>query len=1402
MLKDDVIGILGRILDPEEFDPRFKNPDRVSDAPLATPVVQGRETIPMKPLSLSELEGFPYLTTMSDRTAAGGQLVGVGDKSLAYPVNLTGGQDFMRDFTENPNLWASGEGVVPKMVQAARELETEYGKQPVLMPWTMSPTGSDFAGMTGKTMFSYASENMPKTFKNEVDGYMKLHVPNWKGIDNPESGAQFDALPDKSRKIVQRDMDTKFRNVGGITLPQTRVAIADQSQLSQPVMGFKNVGLIDTSVDALAGAGNPTYPSALAGKYMGTLDTDVTAIDLNPNRYARARRADGSFVEDPQGKDFLSTKTAPRRSMEVNYYGGLIDEPLLRSLEDRGFNVSKKQGGFANLGLLPVLAGAGLTAINFLNPEEAESAIIPKLAQTTQRANTVPTAKAADKYLTDQGATGKSLDYGAGFGLNAKSIGFDDTFEPFADDTFKPTYSSAADIPENTYGKVISTNVLNVLPPDARTAAVQNIGSILEPNGMAVIQTRSASAVNELKKSKTAIPQDEPASFLTSKGSYQKGFTRDELQNEVQGILGDNFEVTKIPSKDIPNGSAISVKKLRGVALPTAVAATGLLGGQEEAEAAGLVAAVPSIARKMLDDPNAPKKNTPQGWANYLKNNGAKPNEIEKYNLDLIDSKRPLDKEEVSQYLLDNEYKFDRSLYTEQPNQTDVDLMREQYKDYFDERMSTYGATTADVNEEIGGLLDEKQPNFRTDRSDGDITNYRNQVLTDPSGEQIDQYISMNTQRSTQLSGELIELNNAIDNESFILDNVDGNLVKVPMEEMIARRTKLQTDKARLELLRNQAENRLFVESSHFTDPNAIGHVRTTDRVNTFDPRTGKKTEYRLMEEVQSDWVQRAENPDYGVKDVEAMDNLYDAMYESKVNQYKAMANASPDEKEGIFNAYLAEQADISRRLDSMNRSDEGLALVPQPPVAKPHIPLVNQTIIDAVDDNMDGVGIVTGDTQLAAKDQFQFINDISWKTVKSDGDAAEILFDFSGITNRQGDVGTVHQQLSMDIEKDMEAFRTMMPKGAADKIIDEVKAAVAKGDDSGVMSNFNTQVEGKKLRPYYNKTLRKHLEQIGKQYGVKVERRNNTDEYSIDDLDDGYYAVVRDGDVLEEFDDIDEAKQYLATQQMGADDHFYLPFTDEMKADVKKNGLKMFSTIGLTPVAIDAMRSNVNAEDERMRVVYDDTDTQREENRAAIEDMLARDAKTRKREELGDTLTGLLDAPRTALSLAGDAVTGLVSDAATIPSLFVSAYEKATPTEADAGMGQRYGDKMKQLAELGMSLSPMGLMNFGKGDTRKEELIKGQIGENVTSAVQAAAPYLRDAYTHEGLLGAPSIQDMVQATQQGYQSLPEGYLKDNALPAAGLSALGVLGMYDVLGLRRKAAQAAQQNMMPQGLLN
>ena len=821
-------------------------------------------------------------------------------------------------------------------------------------------------------------------------------------------------------------------------------------------------------------------------------------------------------------------------------------------------------------------------------------------------------------------------------------------------------------------------------------------------------------------------------------------------------------------------------------ALMTAVGMPIALGSSEETEASGLVGMVPTIAKKMIDDPNTPKKNNPQGWANYLEKQGAKSTEVDKYNLDLIQTDRQLSKEEVSQYLLDNEYKLGRTLRSQYPLDLDIDVMRANVATEL--RKQNPDVTDAEISETTQFYLDEHLPLHIGDRSSGNIENYREQVLEDPSGMQINEYINNNVYAQQQITGELRELHNAIKNNGFVLDRVGDDLVKVPMDEMVSRYTKKQIQREHLKRLRSQAENRTFVEASHFPELNVAGHVRTTDRINSFDWRTGKKTQYRLIEEVQSDWVQRAENPDVGVKDIEKMDNLYDAMYESKVAQYKAMANASPDKKEDVFNEYLVEQADISRRLEELG-TNNFRSKVPPPPIAKPHIPLVNQTIIDAVEEGMDGIGIVTGETQLVAKDQFQFINDISWKTHKIEGDKEpNILFDFSGITNRQGDVGEVHTQLSMNVKSDLEDFRKLLPKGKADEIIDQVRADIAAGKESGIMSNFNAQVEGKKLRPYYNKTLRKHLEQLGKQYGVKVEKRKNTEEFRIES-DDGYHSVVReDGVVMEEFDNLREAQEYYDKRMMAVDDHFYLPFTDKMKEDVKKKGLKLFSAVGITPVAMDAMRANLNNQDQKMQFIYDDRYTQREENRAAIEDMLARDAKTRRREELGQTMTGLLDAPRTALKLAGDVITDTIGGAfQVLPELGVRAVESAVPSLKGTGLGDRFAESFSSLYK-------------SEPRNRKEELIRNQVASNLMDALTAAAPYAQEAYTSGGLLGAPSIQDIVQTAKSGYEQLPEGYVKENLLPAAGYTAAGILSVPYLFG--RAPVKAATENLMPQGLLN
>ena len=389
--------------DRAEFDPRFYPGGklRVKDSPeYRANVIDTGTMIPQERIALQDLEGRPYFTTMSDRTAAGGLLEGIGNKPLAHPIRLTGGQDYMRDDTGE--LWASGAGVVPNMVKAAKELKDQYGSSPVFMPWRMAPSGGDFAHMTGQTMLSWAAGNMPKVYKKQLDADMKKFVPDWAGVDDPKSLEQYGTLSDTQRKTAMNMLDKEYRNKGGISQTQARLAVSDQSQLLSPVSGFQNVGEVDLQRGVLEGGGNATYPSGLAGDYLGTLDTDVTAMDLNPERYARALKKDGTFDTGPQGPDSLSTRSAPRRAMEVGYWGGLIDEALLRRLSEEGFKV--------NSGLLPGVATAGVAGASLLGSEDADASVAKLAARGMELVDLIdPEDSRVVEYFLRKGGDTKSI---------------------------------------------------------------------------------------------------------------------------------------------------------------------------------------------------------------------------------------------------------------------------------------------------------------------------------------------------------------------------------------------------------------------------------------------------------------------------------------------------------------------------------------------------------------------------------------------------------------------------------------------------------------------------------------------------------------------------------------------------------------------------------------------------------------------------------------------------------------------------------------------------------------------------------------------------------------------------------------------------------------------------------
>ena len=150
------------------FDPRF-DPRKLEQERLRalTTVVEPTSQVNVPTVNLAQFEGRPFITSMSDRTAAGGNLTKINDVQLSRPIGLLGGQDYM--FYNPGQVWASAQGPVKQILQNAQVIKEVTGKDPLYIPWRMAPTGGDFATMTGETMLSYANSALNKKEKLKVD---------------------------------------------------------------------------------------------------------------------------------------------------------------------------------------------------------------------------------------------------------------------------------------------------------------------------------------------------------------------------------------------------------------------------------------------------------------------------------------------------------------------------------------------------------------------------------------------------------------------------------------------------------------------------------------------------------------------------------------------------------------------------------------------------------------------------------------------------------------------------------------------------------------------------------------------------------------------------------------------------------------------------------------------------------------------------------------------------------------------------------------------------------------------------------------------------------------------------------------------------------------------------------
>ena len=342
----------GNLIDPR-FD--FRVGSRPRNSELQLDVSPTGTSIESPRIALSDLEGEKFVSTMSDRTEAGGTLNAINGVDLNIPVELQGGQNFMNN---NPGLvWASAMNPVNAIMEAAGN----FGKNPLMIPWRMSPSGSDFATMTGETQIAYAAANMDRATKKELDktiadyvtsgswdkeaGKIKgagLSIKGWKGVDNPASIEAWRQTPDSVRKeIMDSVFDKKFRDRGGLSIGEARLAIAEPSQRYSPVdAGIQNVGRIFTDKDRIASSGHYSYPFGVPGESVGRLDDlDMSIFDLIPDARIGNKNLLVSKTVDP-----VNPTANQQRALQMKPYTGTITQDILRKLEDRGVNVNSMAG--------------------------------------------------------------------------------------------------------------------------------------------------------------------------------------------------------------------------------------------------------------------------------------------------------------------------------------------------------------------------------------------------------------------------------------------------------------------------------------------------------------------------------------------------------------------------------------------------------------------------------------------------------------------------------------------------------------------------------------------------------------------------------------------------------------------------------------------------------------------------------------------------------------------------------------------------------------------------------------------------------------------------------------------------------------------------------------------------
>jgi hypothetical protein len=306
---------------PTNVEHRVRERPRVQNLTIETTVPQAE----IPEISIYDLEGQPFITSMSDLSAAGDEILSVNDVTLPAPVARLGGQDFM--FNNEGSVWAADKSNAAKHMGLAARLRDETGRNPVYFPWAMGPGAIDFTHMPRELMLQYAAAQRGRRGRNALSRDIRDIMPDFRDVDDPASLAVFRGATGRRRGQLNRLLD-QMRTEDGMGLGEARLAMSDTSQIGVPLTSLRNVGVIDAG-GALSASTHPTYHTAIPGEGLGRLREQIGALELLPE-LSRGMNDPFAF---PVG--VAKGRPSPLRALQMRPHGGIITEGGLRAVESR-----------------------------------------------------------------------------------------------------------------------------------------------------------------------------------------------------------------------------------------------------------------------------------------------------------------------------------------------------------------------------------------------------------------------------------------------------------------------------------------------------------------------------------------------------------------------------------------------------------------------------------------------------------------------------------------------------------------------------------------------------------------------------------------------------------------------------------------------------------------------------------------------------------------------------------------------------------------------------------------------------------------------------------------------------------------------------------------------------------